>query len=315
MKIHKLFLLAFAILLFVASVTSQQINTTVDAIFDNPGSFIENLVGVSGLVTQYVPETSSTTSYYIIKGDYGAFLKVHTAEGPPETNKKYKVIGILYVDPVSREAYISEKSRSSVEIVVPPPIIAPPPDYTLIYIIVALILVLIGILVYLQMKKNQTKTFLEQGPLGSSSPQPSTGPATEVFSTSNDYKTVRIVTSSPKTLQFIPGRLVITSGEDTGKSFRIAAYPTPEGSVVSIGREEVKGDRASAHIQIDNKFSTVSRKQAQLIYSAPNLFVRNLSETNLTQLDGLELKPNEKCEVKPNSKIRMGELEFQYQIP
>ena len=97
---------------------------------------------------------------------------------------------------------------------------------------------------------------------------------------------------------------------DKGKSFKIAGYPTPSGNVVSIGREEIQGERKYAHIQLNQK--TISRKQAEIISIEGKLYVKNISETNYTQVDGIELKPNEKVELKPNSTIRTGEIEFQY---
>jgi len=57
---------------------------------------------------------------------------------------------------------------------------------------------------------------------------------------------------------------------------------------------------------------TISRKQAEIISIEGKLYVKNISETNYTQVDGIELKPNEKVELKPNSTIRTGEIEFQY---
>jgi len=129
---------------------------------------------------------------------------------------------------------------------------------------------------------------------------------------SDDFKTIKIMASSPKTLKFIPGKLTIVSGEDTGKSFKIAGFPTSEGSIVSIGREEVKGDRAYSHIQLMQK--TISRKQAEIVQKDGKLYVKNLSDTNFTQLDGIELKPNEKAELKAGAVLRLGELEVKYEV-
>ncbi len=72
--------------------------------------------------------------------------------------------------------------------------------------------------------------------------------------------------------------------------------------------------RIAGHIQIDNKYKTVSRKQAEIIYNNKQLFVRNLSATNITEVDGHELKLGETTELKPESIIKMGEIEFQYKV-
>lgn len=302
------------VLLWSSLCFAQALRTTIDEIVGNPGHYATNAVEVEGLVYQYVPATSSTTSYYMIRGDYGAQIKVNTSEPAPETNKKYRVSGIVYVDPVSNEPFISEKSKTSLEQTPPPPP-PPPTDNTLIYTLGALLVVLIGAFVYfITRKKPEPQVFPQTSQAGSSS-----GPGTVVeppptMSTSSEFKTVRISVSSPKTLKFIPGQLVLVSGEDKGKSFRIAGYPTSEGSVASIGREAVSGDRAYSHIQIDSKFTTVSRKQAELISREGKLYVRNLSETNPTQVDGIEIKPGQLVELKPDSIMRTGELEFQYKL-
>jgi pSer/pThr/pTyr-binding forkhead associated (FHA) protein len=114
-------------------------------------------------------------------------------------------------------------------------------------------------------------------------------------------------------MKFIPGTFVITSQEDKGKSFKIPGFHTPDGSVVTIGREDVNNERRYAHIRIADKFATVSRKQAEILFAFDKLYVKNLSATNYTVVDGYELKPNERREISAGSIIKMGELEFTYQ--
>ncbi len=133
-----------------------------------------------------------------------------------------------------------------------------------------------------------------------------------VYTTDDEFRTIKIVKNPLKTLKFIPGKFLIISGEDKGKELRIAGYPTKAGFVVSIGRKEVTGDKAFAHIQLKEK--TVSREQAEFIYNDNKLYVRNLSETNYTQLNGIDLKPGEISEVYPKSIIKFGEVEFQYLV-
>ena len=92
----------------------------------------------------------------------------------------------------------------------------------------------------------------------------------------------------------------------------ISGYPTPEGNIVTIGRESVSGEKAQAHIQLTER--TVSRKQAELIARDKKLYVRNLSETNFTCLNGIEIMAGEVKEVKSGSIIKTGEVEFQYKV-
>lgn len=309
-----LWVIAFGLVLLALPGLGQTQKTTIEAIVENPGQFANSSVEFEGLVDQYVAAPTST-SYYMIRGNYGQMIKVNTADPSPEINHKYRVSGIVYIDPVDNSPFVSEKSKSLLDGTVnpPPPPPPPPPDYWL-YLLVGLLVVLIGAFIYFLTQRSKGEQ-----PAVAGAATVMKGPGTQIsdvptMSTSNEYKTVRIAVSSPKTLKFIPGQLIITSGEDKGKSFRIAGYPTAEGSIVSIGRDAVSGDRAYAHIQIDNRFSTVSRKQAELISREGKLLVRNLSETNLTQVDGIELKPGQCAELKPGSTMRTGELEFQYKV-
>jgi pSer/pThr/pTyr-binding forkhead associated (FHA) protein len=81
-----------------------------------------------------------------------------------------------------------------------------------------------------------------------------------------------------------------------------------------MGREPVTGERAYAHIQIDEKFHTVSRKQAELVWKDRKLYVKNLSDTNPTQVNGVEVKSGKPVHLKPGSIVRAGELEFEYKV-
>ena len=297
-------LLSVALLAF-----GQAVVTSIDEIVSNPGKYPDSAVEIEGWVAQYVPATSTSTSYYLLKGSYGAILKVNTAEPAPEINRKYRVVGIVYVDPVTREPFVSEKSKTCLDCTTP--------DRTLwekiqlamedpiVIAIVALVLVLIVLLVFLQVRRRREIRIDDdqQRPLA---------PPPEAFA--NDLKTVKINAAAPKTMKFIPGQMVIVSGEDKGKSFRIAGFPTSEGSIITIGRDEVKGERAFAHLQLDNRFRTVSRKQAELIAIDGKLYVRNMSDVNLTQVDGRELKEGEKAELKPNGSVKMGALELKYVV-
>jgi hypothetical protein len=285
---------------------SQTMKATIDSITSNPGKYSDNAVEVEGYVKQYIPPTSTSTSYYLLMSDYGAIIKVNTSESAPEITKKYHVTGIVYIDPVSREPFISEKSKYVLNQEKDKDDGSKGGNTTLIVVVSLMIVLLVGALVYLQMKAKKPTP-------GSASPDAPLASASS-STPQSDFKTIRLSPSAPKTMKFIRGELVLMSGEDKGKSFKIAGYPTAEGSIVSIGRELVNGERSYAHIQIDNKFQTVSRKQAEIISIGDQLFVKNLSETNLSQVDGVELKPGEKKELKPNSTLKTGELEFKYKV-
>jgi hypothetical protein len=320
MKAMSLFVLT---LLFLSSSIFSQ-SATVESITKSPGSYQGDNVTVKGLVTIY-RTGSGNTRYYLLRGDYGAVIKVNTAEGSPEINKMYTVEGIVYVDVITGVPFISEKTRV-IETTSPPP---PPPtfwekllsflkDNVIILILIGVLVVLVAAYFLLRGKKSTEPVSAYTPPSYTPSASDYSAPTVKLSpndmqqQSNDDFKTIKISTSSPKTLKFIPGKLTIVSGEDTGKSFKIAGYPTSEGSIVSIGREEVKGERAYSHIQLMQK--TISRKQAEIVQKDSKLYVKNLSDTNYTQLDSVELKINEKAELKAGAVLRLGELEVKYEV-
>lgn len=125
-----------------------------------------------------------------------------------------------------------------------------------------------------------------------------------------EFKTIKIAAPTEKTLKFIPGQFIVLSGRDRGKPIRVAGFPTPDGSIVSVGREEVIGERAYAHIQLD--LQTVSRKHAELIFKDKKLFIKNLSETNPTVVNEKEVVSGETEEIPLDSELRIGELKLKY---
>ena len=89
--------------------------TAIESIYNSPASYQDELVKVEGLVTQYIPASANSSAYYLLKGDYGSFIRVNTTSNPPETNQKYCVTGVVYVylndqGGISK-FFISEQSR------------------------------------------------------------------------------------------------------------------------------------------------------------------------------------------------------------
>lgn len=117
----------------------------------------------------------------------------------------------------------------------------------------------------------------------------------------------------PKTMKFVPGRLVVAAGPDQGKEFRIAGHPTPDGNVVTIGRAKVEGERAFAHIQLGDTYRTVSRMQAEIIQQDQTILLKNKSETNPTMVNGDQVPPEDTVELTDGDMIRMGELMLRYE--
>jgi pSer/pThr/pTyr-binding forkhead associated (FHA) protein len=117
----------------------------------------------------------------------------------------------------------------------------------------------------------------------------------------------------PKTMKFIPGKLVVAAGPDQGKEFRIAGHPTPEGNVVTMGRAEVEGERAFAHIQLGDTYRTVSRMQAEIVQKDQDIYLKNKSTTNPTMVNGDPVEAENMVELDDGDMIRMGEMMMRYE--
>lgn len=330
MRNTKLFLTLVGLIVLTFTTKAQSIS--IERILKNPKTYDGESVEVSGIVTQYIATSSNTTAYYLLKGDYGGQIRVNTIDSEPEILKKYKIRGIVYYDRNSRTSFISEKSRvivvspttetaSEVELI-------PETDikeedlpiksisnnnYLLIIVTGGVILLIVLIVVLRKNDPHKTAGISENKGINENQKNNSINSTYTAKHNYDDFKTIKINidrTNNPKTLKFIPGVLKIISGNDSGKSFKIAGYPTASGNVISIGRKIVKGERSYAHIQLMEK--TVSREQAELIEKKGKLFVKNFSQTNFTIVDGVELKADEKIEIAPNSTIKVGEVEFKY---
>ncbi len=304
--------LAFAV--WCVEGVAQYQPTTIETIVTNPEKFANSAVEISGTVTLYAGGSAST-GHYLLKGSSGTAFRVNTTEGSPDLTKRYRVSGIVYLDPSTRIPFLSEKARvredAPQQAVVP---VEAEEGGMWVWFLPALAVVVLGIVFLAFRRRKRPVLSVIEGP----SPEPeavkeevTVAPPAEPAS---DLKTVRIVLPSAMTMRYVPGELVVLSGEDKGKSFKIAGFPTPEGSIITIGREPVTDERAYAHIQIEERFHTVSRKQAELIWKDKKLFVKNLSDTNPTQVNGMEIKAGKTVQLKAGSVLRTGELEFEYRV-
>jgi len=134
--------------------------------------------------------------------------------------------------------------------------------------------------------------------------------ASEGEGDSEEFQTIKIAASTEMTLKFIPGQFIILTGKDRGKAFRVSGFPTPDGHLITIGRDPVEGDRAYAHIQMD--VPTVSRKHAELVFKDKVLSIKNLSDTNPIQLNAEEIPVGQFVELNLDSEIRIGEIRMKY---
>ena len=113
-KINQFFLcsfLFFVLLIPIYGFSAPANLVEIGDIVNNPGKYNNSFVTIQGLVTQYTAATASTTANYLLRGDYGAIIKINTSDSPPETNQKYEVSGTIVIDLVNSEALMIEKSR------------------------------------------------------------------------------------------------------------------------------------------------------------------------------------------------------------
>ena len=305
-------LLCLVLALVSGTSAAQYKEAAIENITADPKKFSSAAVEVTGTATLYAPGATSSTGYYLLKSPGGAAIRVNTSDGAPVLKRRYRVSGIVYLDPESRVPFISEKTRVWMDAPVETPVEAR--EFESVWwenpMLVLLLIMLIAapVVFYLRVRRRS----VEAPPIEI---QEDAIPINfDEDPSPVDLKTVKITLPAPMTMRYVPGELVLVSGDDKGKAFKIAGYPTAEGSIVTIGREEVTGERAYAHIQIDEKFHTVSRKQAELIWKDKKLYVKNLSDTNPTQVNGVELKSGKPLALKPGSTIRTGELEFEYKV-
>ncbi len=109
------------------------------------------------------------------------------------------------------------------------------------------------------------------------------------------------------TLQFLPGRLEVISGVDTGRDVRFVHLPGPEGDVITFGRSEGPPYR---HIQL--REATVSRNHARLRFDQGAWHLTNLSATNPVVLNDRTLGVGEEQCLADGDRVEMGEVVFAF---
>ena len=365
------------LMLCLLSFTLQGKVVQIDSILFNPGMYNNEAVEIEGTVTQYVSGTPSSTAYYILKGDYGATIKVNTDNQSPQINKRYRVRGIIYINNNS-EPFLSEKSRSPENGDIDNDGISNAEDNCpnkanpgqvdsdndgigdvcdncpqkanpgqadsdndgkgdvcdswlppWIYIVLGIGIILLLIILILRRRnpspKSAPSTHTEKAPRSDASAASSQNVGGDTIQydvlQGGSGDTVKIPTSSSsdKTLKTIPGKFVITSGDDANKSFKLFGVPTREGDMASVGREgsnweeKVPGDRKFSHVLLQDSTNTLSRLQAEFIYKNNQLHIRNKGNINKTQVNGKELEVDNTVPLKSGDIIKAGQIEIKYQ--
>lgn len=141
---------------------------------------------------------------------------------------------------------------------------------------------------------------------GSSGSFPAIDPATVPGATVEGHL-LRFQVPAEGTLQFLPGRLEVVSGADSGREIRFVRIPGPEGYVVTFGRADGPVYR---HVQLREQ--TVSRAHARMKYVNGDWQLTNQSQTNPTLLNGAPLAPGESRYLQDGDRVEMGEVAFSF---
>jgi hypothetical protein len=338
----------FLLILGTAGVHAQ---TSIGEINGNPGRYNGQTVTVEGTIDRHVDSGADTeTKNYIIKDESGQEIRAKTTKKPPTPGTRYTVQGDISISPFNRKPVLEETSRSKLSSAEENQASSSESlrqgfSTITVYLIFGLGFLVVIVLAYFayasqsepeapvaptedgtadtQDEGSSDLSTTELGGDGEESesgfPEPSgeriksESSSSETPEGDSDGPETLKFKAPPKTMKFVPGRLVIAAGPDQGKEFRIAGRPTPEGNVVTIGRAEVEGERAFAHIQLGDTYRTVSRMQAEIIQQDQTILLKNTSETNPTIVNGDNLPAGETVELQDGDMIRMGELMLRYE--
>jgi hypothetical protein len=325
---YKSIILSFAIGLMLSITAYGQAVTSVYEIVQSPGTYINENVQVEGLVFQYVPGTSNTVAYYLIRDDNGAEVQVNTVMEPPETNIKYRVTGVLYHE--NRNLFISELSRQSLAVPAESHVIVEADNTVLYYALFGLGFVLL-LSLYLLYSNRSGNNSSEKSDVVFSTPSRENvstqqeaiaaikNDAYDIFVNSSAENTIK-VDRDYMTMKALPGKLVVLNGQQAEKTLSLFGATTEEGQVITIGRESpdwkshLKSGRENAHIRIQDSTKTLSRMQAELIYNNGNMKLRNIGQANPTIVDDVVLKVGETVQLNDGSIIQAGNLKMRFEM-
>jgi len=117
---------------------------------------------------------------------------------------------------------------------------------------------------------------------------------------------VRFFRAEEGTLEFLPGRLEVVGGEDTGQEIHFARQVGDEDVTVTFGRSEGPPLR---HVQLLDP--TVSRQHARMMYAGQRWHLSNMSSTNAVLLNGASLPDQgDGITLEDGDRLEMGAVVF-----
>ena len=120
--------------------------------------------------------------------------------------------------------------------------------------------------------------------------------------------------------EMIPGYLLILNGLHKGRKLALHGKRTGTRLSLTIGRDvpewrrHVDQNKQDVHLRIADESRTLSRLQAEITYEAGKCYIRNLSNTNPTLINGLGLYGNQSAILEHKSIITAGNVQLQYNL-
>lgn len=311
----------------------------------NPGAYLNERVKIDGFVTQFVETGSRSTSFFYLKDDWGAVIKVRTSKDRPSVGKKYSIEGPVGLDPRARDLYVSEESRVELFKETEPVIslgqtvtISPPhhgipadtpvdngvapvvpkakpssplekPDLPKKQDGIDSIYLLIGGAVVLVLI---AAIFLMLRSRRDEARTEDYGISTASHIEAPpppeqviEGRTIKLHAPPPHTVKLLPGWFDVVGGDDVVKQIRFYSLGGERGAETTFGR--VAG-RPYAHIQL--KAPTVSSRQAKVAFDNGAAQLTNLasSDSNPTKVNGREMGVNESVLLSESDRVEMGEV-------
>jgi hypothetical protein len=117
---------------------------------------------------------------------------------------------------------------------------------------------------------------------------------------------LRFFRAEEGTLEFLPGRLEVVGGEDTGQEIHFARQVGDDDLTVTFGRSEGPPLR---HVQLLDP--TVSRQHAKMTYVGQQWQLANMSTTNAVLVNGASLPDHgEPITLQDGDRLEMGAVIF-----
>jgi hypothetical protein len=110
------------------------------------------------------------------------------------------------------------------------------------------------------------------------------------------------------TLQFLPGRMEMIEGSDTGQDVRFVRAPSGEPTTITFGRAPGTPYR---HVQLHE--ATVSRHHARMTLAGKRWELTNLSQTNPVIVNGQAMNgEGDTVTLEDGDRVEMGEVVFRF---